>query len=268
MRWQRAKTNRLNVRKRRERMPRSLSERVWKWSLVVAMTVGLGGLGWGGWTLFRSNRWFAISNIAIAGDLHRVRSDQLVALLDVGDHDTLLFFDLHAALGRIMSHPWVKSARIERGYPHTLVVTVLEQTPVAILATPQYSYVNREGVAFKVVEHGDSLNFPLLVLPANIDESSVSGIFEKSVHEMIDFLDKYAETAFAKKFGVSELVLRSEGFTCFTEHGGMQLEFGATNLDAELSKLDKYFPDIVAQSTTIGFLDLHVRGKIIASAKL
>lgn len=267
MRWRFRKKNRYNVRRRRANVPVSIVDRMVKWGIPFFAVMVMVAASWAGWRFLHSFQFFGINRVVISGPLKMVQSDQLVSLLALDRESNIFFVELPILLERIKRHPWVKSAAVERLFPHTLVIRVIEQDPIAILATPQYYYINRDGEIFKKLEAGEDINYPIFVMPANADESSVGEDFKKNIHQMIDFLSKYDETRFAKEFGVSEVLWRGDGFTIFTEESAMQLEFTLSRLDEELWKLDKYYPQILVQGKPVGVLDLQVRGKVIASAR-
>jgi cell division septal protein FtsQ len=272
MRWRFKKANRRSVRKRGSHRPRFLMDRLAKWALPSVAGASLLLAVWLGVNLFRSNHWFAITQIVAEGEFKHLTPLQVISLLPVRKGDNLLLADLDRCVQNLYRHPWIKEARLKREYPHTLVVWVLEEDPVAILSGPHYTYINHNGRPFKDVEKGDNMDFPLFVLPARAQLSSPDATSEKTVHEMIDFLNKYEQTRFALEFGVSELVAEEGEFVVFTKKGKLQVRLSRNArdrdaTDAELYKLDRYYPDILVAQNRVGVLNLQVKGKIIASAK-
>lgn len=65
-------------------------------------------------------------------------------------------------------HPWVRRIQIERRFPHTLVISVEKQEPVAIVVLNQTHFMNRYGELFKRVTAVDPVNFPVITgIPAD-----------------------------------------------------------------------------------------------------
>lgn len=266
MRW-RSRQNRLNATRRARYLPLSVFDRFKFW--IVLALLG-GSLSIGGWQfkhILNERHWFQVNQIIVEGQFRHSDPDHLLLLAGVSEGQSLLFLKLESLRERLEKHPWVKVVRLLRRFPHTLVVQVLEHEPIAIAATPEYYYVNEEGKLFKVVEKGESMDFPLLLLPKEAENSSLSGTRKKSLHEMIDFLKKYDQTRFSKEFGVSEVLWREGGITFFTGRGGLQLEVGRVGMREQLWKLDRYYPNIVIQEDKLVLLDLQLKGKIIAAAK-
>ena len=266
-RWWRFKRNRANVRKKKRQLPNSLGDLLVKWVLPMGGIVAFGVFVWVGWRFLHHTPMLAIRSVTVEGDFQAIKPDQLIGLVALEADANSLFIDLTPLVTRLKQHPWVKTVRVERLFPHTLSIRAIEQEPIAILAMPQYYYVNREGEIFKPVESGESLDYPIFILPANTDAASLGEVSKKETHQMIDFLSKYEDTRFAKLFGVSEVVIRAGGYTLFTKEQGMQVEVSQDHVQEELWKLDHYHEMILAQNKAIGVFDLQIKGKIIASAR-
>jgi cell division protein FtsQ len=77
--------------------------------------------------------WFRVSHIEVRGAAHsgvtRVDASARVAL-----HQPLLSVDTATVASRVERLPWVAEVRIAKSWPSTLVVTVVERTPVAQVA--------------------------------------------------------------------------------------------------------------------------------------
>jgi cell division protein FtsQ len=64
----------------------------------------------------------------------------------------LLRVDIDAARARVARLPQVASVKVTRGWPHTVVVTVVERVPVAVVGVPgQRTLVDASGVLFDTV---------------------------------------------------------------------------------------------------------------------
>lgn len=72
----------------------------------------------------------ALDRLAIEGR-NRTSREALRAALKAKKGDTLLAVDPWAIKKRLEALPWVRSAAVERRYPNTLLVTLVERTPIA-----------------------------------------------------------------------------------------------------------------------------------------
>jgi cell division protein FtsQ len=63
---------------------------------------------------------------------------------------------------KIAKHPWVRRVLVRREFPRRVVIEIEERTPRAIVAMGKLYYVDTDGVVFKEVGAGESVQFPLL----------------------------------------------------------------------------------------------------------
>ncbi len=89
---------------------------------------------WGTRAGARKMAFFRVRAIEVRGAQH-LRPDEIVARLQV---DTLasLWDDLEPLRRRLIGHPQISSVAIGRKMPGTLVVTIQENLPVALVSTP------------------------------------------------------------------------------------------------------------------------------------
>ena len=63
---------------------------------------------------------------------------------------------------KIAKHPWVRRVLVRREFPRRVVIEIEERIPRAIVAMGKLYYVDSDGVVFKEVGAGESVQFPLL----------------------------------------------------------------------------------------------------------
>ncbi|GIH19060.1 cell division protein FtsQ/DivIB [Rugosimonospora africana] len=134
---------RFNQRARQRRMQAAAP---WLAGLVAIVLLGLVGL-----VLYRSSL-FGVRSVAVRGNAI-VTADQVRSAAAVRHNAPLASLDLKSVQRRIEKLPAVRQARITRDWPSTLVVTVTERTPVAVLARPdkRYDEIDASGVVFCIV---------------------------------------------------------------------------------------------------------------------
>lgn len=73
----------------------------------------------------------------------------ILSAADVADGTPLLQVDTEAVARRIAAIPAVASARVQRGYPSTLEITIVERTPVVVVTEGDKLHVlDRTGVGY------------------------------------------------------------------------------------------------------------------------
>jgi cell division protein FtsQ len=118
--------------------------KVLMWSaLISVIVVGLG-------LLLYFTPVMAARNIVVTG-LSVVTQDEIVSAAAVAPGTPLLQVDTDAVAERIAAIRRVATARVQREYPSTLRVTVVERVPVAVRDFPDGAHLfDRDGVDFAV----------------------------------------------------------------------------------------------------------------------
>ncbi|MDY4041886.1 MAG: FtsQ-type POTRA domain-containing protein [Collinsella sp.] len=111
--------------------------------IALALVVALAG----GFIAVANSSIFAATDIQIQGGV-RVTKEEVEAVLSVPDNTTLLNVDTAAISASAQKIPWVSGVRIERRFPHTLVITPEERTVAAIV------YIASDDVAWAISDDG------------------------------------------------------------------------------------------------------------------
>jgi cell division protein FtsQ len=75
---------------------------------------------------------------------------------------SLLTIDIEELKQRIEKHPWIRSVRIEKRFPHTLIIRAEKERPWALVALENISYMNRWGEIFKELDQSDGVDYPVI----------------------------------------------------------------------------------------------------------
>jgi len=126
-------------------------------------------------TLLLAGLWTGGARVAEAVsalDTFKVRDVEITGLgsLDRGDvlalmeltAETSVWGDIHGWEERLLAHPLLKDARVERRIPRTLVVAVVERRAVALAATPTLEPVDGDGVLLPLDPAADRMDLPVL----------------------------------------------------------------------------------------------------------
>ena len=146
---------------RRRAGPRWLRPAVGYGAALAGVAVVIGGLAWA-WTSGRAaDEWNAlraaaleasagaglvVAEVYVAGRGETARDD-LIAALDATLGAPILAFDGEAARRRIEALGWVREATVERRFPDTLFLRIVEREPLALWQRDgRLVVVDREGV--------------------------------------------------------------------------------------------------------------------------
>jgi cell division protein FtsQ len=131
------------VRPRRAR-PRRRHRRTLRVAIGVLAVVAVG------WVLLASPV-LGVQTVQVDG-VTTLPADQVRETAGIEAGTPLLRVDVDAARARVARLPQVASVEVTRGWPHTVVVTVVERVPVAVVGEPgRRSLVDAEGVLFDTV---------------------------------------------------------------------------------------------------------------------
>jgi cell division protein FtsQ len=93
----------------------------------------------------------AVRNVQVDG-VATLPAEQVREAAGIADGTPLLQVDVDAAEARVAALPQVASVEVTRGWPQSMVITIVERVPVAIVGEPgQRTLVDAEGVLFDSV---------------------------------------------------------------------------------------------------------------------
>ena len=105
--------------------------------------------------------YFKTETITVRGN-QRFLKEKILKQAGLKLHDNILSVNLKALRNRLMAHPWIASAEIERELPDTIRIQVKERVPIAIVDMNQLFYMDEDGEIFKSVESSDHVKVPLV----------------------------------------------------------------------------------------------------------
>ena len=135
-----------------------------RWAAAAALGLMLGSAAAGGWWLWQSGwvarsaerfKWkliaqsgelgFKVAEILVVGR-KQTTQDALLEAVRLARGAPILAYDLDAAKRRVESLPWVYSASVERMLPDTVLLRVVERTPLALWQNRgRFALIDRDG---------------------------------------------------------------------------------------------------------------------------
>jgi cell division septal protein FtsQ len=136
-------------------------------SLLVGVALVLVGAGLYG--LARETSMFAVRTIRVDGASSSLAADVELELARY-DGRSLVSVDAASVAHRVAGLPAVRSATVDRAFPHTLRVRVVPELPVAVLRRGADSFlVSARGRVVAPLERGQRPELPRIWLPATTD---------------------------------------------------------------------------------------------------
>lgn len=169
------------------------------------------------WTWATHSPAFALRSITVTGT-HRADGADLTRLAGLAEGENLFELDVGAATRAIEGHPWVRTARVTRHFPHGVSVEVEEHEPSALVSLGELYLVDKQGEPFKKLTAGDRLDLPLLTGLGREDYVKQPEATEALLREALE-----AASGFER---LSEIHLGQGELTVFTATG-TEVRFGA-----------------------------------------
>jgi cell division protein FtsQ len=137
------------------------------WLLVI-----LAAVTW--WSLYQS-KWFVAKEVTISGN-SRLTVEQISAVAAVPIGNSLMSINPGVISELLQALPEIKVATVERGWPHAIVITVTERTPIAVAATASgFNLIDADGVNAGVVAAPPA---GLLVISAQPDSPAMKNAIQ------------------------------------------------------------------------------------------
>lgn len=229
-------------------MVRALAARVGLWGALGTGAIALvASAPWWGPRILSEMSYFQIRHVEVSGQRY-LPPGEVLSLLNV-DTTISIWTDLGVLERRLTAHPEVRSARIERELPGTLVVHVTENLPVALVPVARgLGAVDEDGevlpldpsrvdVDLPVVQRADTL---VLALLADLREESPQ---------------LYARISAARRNAGGELELSLPSYS---------VRAGAGVTAARLADIVPVEHDLARRGSRIAELDLRFRDQVIA----
>lgn len=178
---------------------------------------------------------YPINTVKIIATYNRISHKQLESVLE--QFNTASFFSLsvnrlHAALSTL---PWVKSIQIERIWPDTLKIKLIEKKPIAIWND---AILTEEGEIVQGQDKIGNLDLPKLKGPDN-QHHEVLQVYKK-MSKILSNYNLYATFVEWRDNGAWELTLSN----------GIQLRLGKRDLEMRINRFCKAYPAVFTGALT------------------
>jgi POTRA domain-containing FtsQ-type protein len=139
--------------------------RAWVPAVGSLCGVGLAAAVWYGvpWAAKRlaAHPYFALAPIEVDGNRWLTRGEVLEQA-GVGDGRSVWEAAPHVLRARLLRHPRIQQATVQREFPNHLRIRVEERRPAAIVRLDALNYVDRHGHVLGPLRDDDSRDFPLI----------------------------------------------------------------------------------------------------------
>jgi len=229
---------------------------------LLAVTLA-GGILYGCYLAVTSITIFSLKSIEVSDTVH-LKRDEILGLAGIEPGTDLLRMNLKRMGDHILQNPWVETVRINRYFPDTVSIAVIERVPVAIVNMGFIYYLDKKGKIFKVLNQGDVLDFPVVTGFSEEGLSSDPKGTQEALAATCDLLEILHEKGAFILADVSEIHYdEGFGFTLFTAAGGLPVKVGSGDFSAKIERFARIYRDLMVQLPSIHYIDLDFNDKII-----
>jgi cell division septal protein FtsQ len=132
-------------------------------------------------------------------------------------------------------HPWISSVRLERQFPHTLVVHAEKNIPLAIVVLDGNYLMNQHCQVFKRINESDKVDFPVI--------TGVCGRGQKA-HSQLNRAARAIRILASQERpwsleGLSEIHVNDEGLSLYFKHLAASIHVVSDDLEYKMKGLKK-----------------------------
>lgn len=193
---------------------------------VALATLAIPAVSFCGWWAYRqavTTPYLAIHHIEVKGS-RRVPKEEVLRLSGIRQGQNILSFSAKDAAGAIRENPWVENALIDRNLPDSVTIEVRERYPVAIVKLDSLYVMDINGVVFKRLSRGDSLDLPVIT---GLTKEGIGTDRKGLQGGVIELIRTLTERKGFDITRVSEINVDPVfGLSVYTLEGGVRLTFG------------------------------------------
>lgn len=249
-----------------QRKPLDIKKHLYRLKQVLSAVAALlliSAVLYGSYQAITSVTMFSLKTIDVSDTKHLTR-EEILGLAGLEPGKDLIHMNLKRMGEHILQNPWVETVRINRYFPDTVAISIVEREPVAIVNMGFIYYLDKKGTVFKVLNQGDKLDFPVITgfseEEINSDPKGTKEALEATCNLLKILRDKGAFIL----ADVSEIHYdKGYGFTLFTASGALPVKVGAGDFNAKVERFARIYKELMAQLPTIHYIDLDYNDKII-----
>lgn len=254
---------------RRPNLPRIQVPPPRRAALAAVAGLGIGGVLWGAalgvWALNRELHrasWLQVHTVTVEG-VSRLSREEVLAAAGIRPRVNVLEVDLEAALERMRSMPWVRTAVVKRRFPDRISIRVEEREPTALLAAGGLWLVDAGGEVFKPVEPGESYDLPVVtgVAPPGSGEA---GEATASLRAALRVVEAFQGRRRLTPGDIGEIRVEADGrLRVFTAREGVELKLGRESWDQRVGRLDALLDQDLMTLSAVESVDLDLADEAV-----
>ena len=254
----------------RSRLVRRLAaftgQRFWKAVAFVVLLTGVIVLGYLGRTDLRRLqrlRYFQATDLVVEGN-RQVPRATIVSSLGLSAHASILEVDLQELAGRVMGNPWIKTARVSRRLPVSLLIRVVERTPRAVVLADRAFLASEDGLILKEAVPEEMPGLPILKIEVGHHLKVGEQIEASRLGQGVRLWQQFDLNTLGPGVRPREVRLEGDGsFTVSLGQGLPRLRFREQALRGQLGRLARVLQIRGISLNALEYADLRFPDKVI-----
>lgn len=113
--------------------------------------------------LFCRSDYFLIDNIEVL-DNHRLTEKEVLELSNIERGSNIFYQDLKSPTEKIIQRPYIKDVKISRKLPDTIIIEVIERTPLAIIISShgEFFKIDKDKVCLEKIDKVSRNELPMI----------------------------------------------------------------------------------------------------------
>jgi len=265
------KKNRYNKAVRRRTQRQSLKKYlaiIARWMGILTVVAGISGALVLAYFSVIHAPYFKIKGVEIAG-CKKVNRSHILKKMGITEETNILDLSLRKINQEIESIPWIERASIRRSLPDRLVVRIWEHEPRALIHLDHLYYLNRAGKAFKKIQPGDDLNFPVITGLSQTRFLKESPRAQEMVVRVLAVLDLIEQNKAPFHLSqVSEIqVNEGDGLSLLVNQGSLKINLGLSSYQEKFRRLNVVRDDLEKRGKwkRVKWIDLDLGDRVVVS---
>lgn len=207
-----------------------------------------------------------LERVSVDGN-HYLSDDEIVKTAALPLGESMFKLDLNGALEKVEKMDWVDSAFIERRLPRSIVISVRERKPVALLDNGDLYGVDKDG---RVLSPSPSLlqeDLPLISGQALKPDAVGTTDEAQSLKPALDFLAFLQKKDRVLAQDVSEVNLSEADSLKVTFIDGIQATFNPPVEESDLRRMALVLSDLSGKRKRAATMDFRYRGMVLVKTR-
>lgn len=200
-----------------------------------------------------------VEKVSFAGKTYRIDREELIESLDLENNKGMLSIDLQSVRDKVLENPWVESVEVRKSWPDTLIFSLQEKQPLAIL-NQGYIFANGTVITTPVLQQDKDT---LLVI--NIEQ--LENMDKQKLVSVTELLHSVEQRLATNSFSVSEIKIDRTNSWNIKTTSDITIKTGRKN---QLQRLDRFLQVYVAieNKSQLSSVDLRYRNGLAVELKV